>query len=121
MDETKQSYRKSEIIETEHGDFELIKDFRECFDTKTFTERYVDYLDRYDYIVGDISSDMLRLKGFSSKNKDNIFDYLMESANPHAPYFILKRIRKEGEGKNKNNKKKKSGKKKEASSNQPKD
>ncbi len=83
-----------EYIETKYGDFELIKDYRECFETASFTERYVDYLDRYEFIVGDYSSDMLRLKGFSNKNKDQIFDYLMESATPHAPYFILQRVKK---------------------------
>ncbi len=80
------------MIETEHGNFELIKDYREALDIKTFNERYVDYLDRYVYIVGDVSSEMLRLKGFSEENKHMISDYLMESATPNAPFFVLKRL-----------------------------
>ncbi len=81
-----------EIVETKVGTFEIIKDYREAFNTKTFSERYVDHFDQYNYIVGDISADMLRLKGFSEKQKDQIFDYLMESSTPNAPYFILKRV-----------------------------
>jgi len=85
---------KEEFIETEYGNFILIKNHREAFDVKSFTERYVDYLDQYTYIVGDYSAGMLRLKGFSKKQKDTIFDYLMESTTPNAPYFILERVEK---------------------------
>ena len=80
------------MIETNHGPFELIKDYREALDIKTFNDRYVDYLDRYIYIVGDYSGDILRLKGFQESNKQTISDYLMESTTPGAPYFILKRL-----------------------------
>ncbi len=81
------------MIETEYGTFELIKDHKEAFDVKSFNERYVDYLDQYVYVVGDVSADMLRLKGFHEKDKDKIFDYLMESSTPNSPYFILKRVK----------------------------
>ncbi len=80
------------MIETEHGKFELVKNHREAFELKPFNDRYVDYLDKYEYIVGDYSAEMLRLKGFTEKQKDTIFDYLMESTVPNAPYFILKRL-----------------------------
>lgn len=82
------------MIETEHGLFELIKDYKEALETKTFNERYVSYLDRYIYIVGDYASDMLRLKGFTKDNYNTIPDYLMESCTPNAPYFVLKRAPK---------------------------
>jgi len=94
--ETRSDYTEtSDIVETEHGVFEIIKEYKDAFDVKTFNERYVEYLDQYIYIVGDVSADMLRLKGFSKKDKDRIFDYLMESAAPNAPYFILKRTEKQ--------------------------
>lgn len=79
------------MIETEHGNFELLKDHKEALELKVFNERYVKYLDKYTYIVGDYSADMLRLKGFSDENYQTIPDYLMESATPNAPYFVLKR------------------------------
>jgi len=45
------------------------------------------------YIVGDYSADMLRMKGFTESNFETIPDYLMESATPNAPYFVLKRVK----------------------------
>ena len=80
------------MIETEHGNFEIVKDHKDAFDIKAFNERYIDYLDKYVYIVGDISAEMLRLKGFSKKEYDNIGDYLMESTSLNTPYYILKRL-----------------------------
>ncbi len=80
------------MIETEHGNFEIIKEHKDAFDLKAFNERYIDYLDKYVYIVGDISAEMLRLKGFSQKGYDNIGDYLMESTSLNTPYYILKRL-----------------------------
>jgi uncharacterized protein YutD len=83
------------MIETDHGNFEVIKDYKEALEIKGFNERYVDYLDKYIYIVGDYSSEMLRFKGFSEKNYETIPDYLIESCTPNAPYYVLKRINKE--------------------------
>ena len=83
------------MIETEHGNFEVIKDYKEALEIKIFNERYVAFLDKYTYIVGDYSSDMLRFKGFSEEKRGTITDYLIESATPNAPYFVIKRINKE--------------------------
>lgn len=79
------------IVETDHGVFELIKDYKEALEVKVFNDRYVTYLDKYMYIVGDYSADMLRLKGFTKSNYETIADYLMESCTPNAPYFVLRR------------------------------
>jgi uncharacterized protein YutD len=89
------------IIETEFGNFELLKDYRETFDLLTFQERYVDVaFDRYTYLVGDMSSEKLRIKGFNSDPKSSngfkrIPDYLNESCNFNCGYYILKRLKKE--------------------------
>ncbi len=92
---TEKLMENHETVETDHGHFLLMKNFREAFELKTFNERYVDYLDHYIYIVGDVSGEKLRLKGFAQKDKDRIFDYLMESTTPNAPYFILKRVKRD--------------------------
>lgn len=81
------------MIETEHGKFEVLKDYKEALEIKVFTDRYVSFLDKYIYIVGDYSADMLRLKGFTKSNYQTIADYLMESCTPNAPYFVLKRLK----------------------------
>ena len=82
------------MIETEHGKFEIVKDYKEALEILLFNERYVPYLNKYSYIVGDYSADMLRLKGFTDANYETIADYLMESCTPNAPYFVLKRMKK---------------------------
>lgn len=83
------------MIESAHGNFDLIKDYKEAFELKVFNDRYVDYLDKYTYVVGDFSADMLRLRGFTEETRNTITDYLVESCTPNAPYFVLKRINKE--------------------------
>ena len=83
------------MIETEHGNYEIIKDYKEALEVKSFNERYVSYLDKYLYIVGDYSADMLRFKGFTESNYETIPDYLIESCTPNAPYFVLKRLGEE--------------------------
>ncbi len=86
------------IIETEYGEFELVKDYREAFDLEMFLERYVPVaFNRYTYIVGDVSAEKLRLRGFNKDEKSNngftrIPDYLNESCNFNCAYFILKRV-----------------------------
>lgn len=81
--------------------FEIIEEYRECFDEELFAQRYADILDKYDYIVGDFGYDQLRLKGFYkdsnkkaelSKRFSTIQDYLLEYCNFGCPYFILKKI-----------------------------
>lgn len=86
------------IVETEHGNFQILKNYREAFDLNLFNEKYVDVaFDRYIYLVGDISAGLLRIKGFNSDPKSPrgykaIPDYLNESCNVNTAYFILKRI-----------------------------
>ena len=87
------------IVDTEVGQFEMIKDYREAFDLVKFQERYVDVaFDRYTYLVGDMSSGMLRIKGFNSDPKSpngykRIPDYLNESCQMNCAYYILKRMK----------------------------
>src|SRR5690554_286273 len=89
------------IVETEHGRFDLIKNYRDAFDVASFNARYVDTaFKQYDYIVGDVSSGVLRLKGFGDIEKGKtsynlIPDYLNDSCNYNVAYFILKRIKED--------------------------
>lgn len=91
------------IIETKFGKFELIKDVRDAFLRDKFEERYLEeFFNKYEYIVGDVSSEILRLKGFdanpnSPKSFKLIPDYLNESCAYNCPYYILKRIKEKKE------------------------
>jgi len=87
------------IIETEHGTFELLKNYKDAFELLAFNERYVDVaFDRYRYLVGDVSAGILRLKGFNTDPKSPrgfkaIPDYINESCNVNTAYYILKRVK----------------------------
>ena len=81
--------------------FEMIEEYRDCFDEEQFADRYSEILDKYDYVVGDFGYDQLRLKGFYkdsnkkveiSKRFATIQDYLLEFCNFGCAYFILRRI-----------------------------
>lgn len=88
---------KVNIIETTVGTYELVKDHKEAFDIVKFQERYVEEIyDKYEYVVGDVASEMLRLKGFYEDltKKPNIKEipvHLNETCNYNTAYFILKR------------------------------
>lgn len=77
--------------------YSIIVNERDALDIETLRKKYDPYLDQYDYLVGDVSSDHLRLKGFYKddartsidKKEMSIVDYLTEYCNPGGPYFIL--------------------------------
>ncbi len=78
------------MIETIHGEFELIKNYRDAYVLDDFNKKYLDVFNIYPYIVGDYSAGLLRLKGFSQDKYKEIPDYLVESCAPGCAYFILK-------------------------------
>ena len=45
-------------------EYELVKNYKNGFDLKLIEEKYTDYFDNFDYILGDFSYDKVRLKGF---------------------------------------------------------
>lgn len=92
------------MIKVDQHYFELIENYRECFNGEQFIARYSDILDKYDYIVGDYGYDQLRLKGFykdsnkkaeMSKRFSNIQDYIFEYCNFGCPYFVLRHLSKQ--------------------------
>ncbi len=86
------------VIKTTKGCFEVLKNVREALNIENFQTAYLEeFFDSYPYIVGDIASNTLRLKGFSNDNKkDNYYkfipEYLSESCAYRGAYFILRRI-----------------------------
>ena len=58
------------FVKTKVGDFQLLENVRNAFNQEMFETRYVDVsFSKYTYLVGDISSDVLRIKGFSNDPK----------------------------------------------------
>ncbi len=87
------------VIKTVKGMYQIQKDYRNAFVEEAFIDKYIEEcLDKYLYIVGDISSGILRLKGFDTDPKSKnyygfIEDYLETSCAFGCPYYVLKRIK----------------------------
>ena len=58
----------------ENNDYELIKDYKNGFDYDAIKEKYTEYFEDYDYILGDWSYGKLRLKGFCNKENPKFKD-----------------------------------------------
>ncbi len=89
-----------EII-TDSNKYELITNHKNGFDKDDFISKCTDYFDDYDYIVGDIAYNKLRLKGFyestnpkvkSLNDYKNLDKYLKENCACDCKYFVLKKI-----------------------------
>lgn len=91
------------VIKTVKGMYQIQRNYRDAFVLEAFVEKYIEEcMDKYPYIVGDISSGILRLKGFDSDPKSKnyygfIDDYLAVSCAFGCPHYVLKRIRNEQE------------------------
>ena len=91
------------IIQSKKGNFILKSNYRDAFNLETFESKYIEEcFERYSYIVGDISSGILRLKGFDTNPKSKnyfgfIDDYLELSCAMGCQYYILKKIQNDKE------------------------
>lgn len=81
-------------------EYELIKEYKNVFNLEELNEKYTDYFEEFDYILGDYSYDKLRLKGFcNEKNKKlkdindykNLNNYLKNYCSYDCGYFILEK------------------------------
>lgn len=119
---------EDDIVMIDQRQYRLVENYREAFDIGKMNERYSDVLNRYDYIVGDIGFEQLRLKGFFSETQkrmpveqriSSLQDYLYEYCNFGCAYFVLER---EGAGTRKEkpqNRNKRNNRKNNQKSNQP--
>lgn len=78
--------------------YRVVVNYREGYQLDKFKERYQEYFEKFDFIVGDWASDMLRLRGFyqlgtrkvpRDQQIDFLDDYLKEYCNFGAAYFVL--------------------------------
>lgn len=93
--------QSEDVVTIDQREYRLAVNYREGFDLDKMNERYSDVLNRYDYIVGDVGFEQLRLKGFFSDNQKkmpveqrigSLQDYLYEYCNFGCAYFVLERI-----------------------------
>ncbi|GFZ27342.1 YutD family protein [Lactobacillus corticis] len=89
--------QQGEKIKINNQTYRLAVNHGTALDLEMLALKYDPYLDQYDFIVGDVSSEHLRLKGFYKKEAHRaidkseyaIADYLTEYCNPGTAYFIL--------------------------------
>lgn len=81
--------------------YKLVVNYREAYDDTKLAARFSEFLEKYNFIVGDIAADQLRLRGFYNKGIAGIprnqqitalEDYLYEEVNFGAPYFVLENL-----------------------------
>lgn len=89
-------------ITIENNNYEVITNYRDAFNEEEFISKCTDYFYDYDYIVGDIAYNKLRLKGFYDKtnkkvkkinNFNNLEEYLKTNCANDCKYFVVKRIK----------------------------
>ena len=90
------------MIEVNNNKYEIIKNYKDAFNQEEFTNLYTEYFEEYDYVVGDIAYNKLRLKGFyddnnkkvsSINNIANLNDYLKNNCANACRYFVDKKIK----------------------------
>lgn len=96
------------MIEINNIKYDIVKNYRDAFDKDEFIEKFTDYFNDYDYIVGDIAYGKLRLKGFYDEKNKKVKDlnnykyldnYLKNNCAVDCKYFVLKRRNNESKNK----------------------
>ncbi len=89
-----------EKIILEENTYEIITDYKNGYNKEELENKYTDYFNEFDYIVGDWAYGKLRLKGFYNRtnknckginNIDNLDKYLRENCAFDCAYFVAKR------------------------------
>ncbi len=72
--------------------YQLIKTHKVDNWEELLTSRYVALFDKYDYIVGDVSANVVRITGFYESNFQKKSSYHLKRRCAYdAPYFIVKK------------------------------
>ena len=81
-------------------EYEVIKDYKDSFNSEELLEKFTDYFEPYDYVLGDYAYSKLRLKGFydsDNKNATKINDinfldeYIKNYCAYDCGYFLIKK------------------------------
>lgn len=91
----------NERIQIKLQGYQIAVNYRDGFQLDAFKNRYQEFFEKFDFIVGDWASEMLRLRGFyqigtrkvpRDQQIDFLDDYLKEYCNFGAAYFVLAKI-----------------------------
>ena len=87
-------------VEVNNIKYKLIENYEEGFNEEEFLNKYTDFFEDYDYVVGDIAYGKLRLKGFyrednkkvkSYNNFKKLKRYIKENCAYGCKYFVLEK------------------------------
>ena len=90
------------ILEINDNKYEIYKNYKDGFDYESTIQKWTDYFDEYDYVLGDWSYGKLRLKGLCDKNNKKykkindikiVDEYIKLHCAYDCKYFILKKIK----------------------------
>lgn len=88
-------------IELLNNKYEIIRNDKDCFNLEEIKERFTEYFEEYDYILGDFAYDKVRLKGYydstnKKANKINDYKYIDNYIENYCSYgariFILRKL-----------------------------
>lgn len=91
-----------EIVKINDKKYEVVKNVRDALNTQELEEMLTDYFDEFDYIVGDIAYNKLRLKGFNEKTNKNfkpindvatVEDYIAKNCAYGCKWFMIREIK----------------------------
>lgn len=80
--------------------YQVIDNYHHALDLDNLRKRYINFFSKFDYILGDMSGEQLRLTGFydyegkkGEKNIATCADFLAEFGTFDCPYFLLKKLK----------------------------
>ena len=91
-----------EVIVINNRKYQVMKNERDAINIEELEQKLTDYFDTFDYIVGDIAYNKLRLKGFNSKtNKnfkpindvDKVEEYIEKECAYGCRWFMISEIK----------------------------
>lgn len=92
------------MIEINNIKYNLLENYKDGFDIEAVKEKYTDYFEPYDFIIGDWSYGKLRLKGFCNRinkmcNKINDIkfkdNYIKDLCSYECKYFVLEKLKEQ--------------------------
>lgn len=95
-------FLKSNFLKIDSNLYEIIDNHKEGLNIIKFRQRYTKSFNKFDYILGDLSHDQLRLTGFyenlydkNSRTIETCQDFLDEFCSFDCSFFLLKKLKRE--------------------------
>lgn len=91
-----------EAITIHNKKYQVMNNYKDAINIEELESKLTDYFDDFDYIVGDIAYNKLRLKGFNSKtNKnfkpindvDKVNEYILKQCAYGCRWFMISEVK----------------------------